>query len=117
MFPEDQPIILTEPPLNPPEARELTAEIMFETFDVPGLHIGVQAVLALYASFAAAERRQKASSCRGAGAAGLQGSSSGGGGLALVLELCGMQWNSTQQCHKRWTAPTVVPVAAPLRHS
>ncbi|GAB4819485.1 hypothetical protein N2152v2_006531 [Parachlorella kessleri] len=59
VFPEDQYVILTEPPLNPPEARELTAEIFFETFDAPGLHIGVQAVLALYASFAAAERKQK----------------------------------------------------------
>ena len=29
----------------------------FETFDVPALHIGVQAVLALYASWAAAERQ------------------------------------------------------------
>lgn len=112
MFPEDQYVILTEPPLNPPESRELTAEIFFETFDVPvcvwgcgvwvgrgggmwgaglkvlnwleppegaqlaaacppqqaacphcsavqGLHIGVQAVLALYAGFAAAERQSK----------------------------------------------------------
>jgi actin-related protein len=29
----------------------------FETFDVPGLHIGVQAVLALYASWAAAKHK------------------------------------------------------------
>jgi len=41
---------LTEPPLNPPENREYSAEIMFETFQVPGLYIGVQAVLALIAS-------------------------------------------------------------------
>lgn len=33
----------------------------FETFDVPGLHIGVQAVLALYASWAAAEHQDQAS--------------------------------------------------------
>ncbi len=50
--PEDHTIILTEPPLNPPEAREATAEIFFETFSVPALYIGVQAVLALYASLA-----------------------------------------------------------------
>ncbi|KAK9815824.1 hypothetical protein WJX72_010232 [[Myrmecia] bisecta] len=56
---EDHNVILTEPPLNPPENRELTAEIMFETFNVPGLYIGVQAVLALYASFAAAEKSHK----------------------------------------------------------
>ena len=60
VFPEDHNFILTEPPLNTPENREHTAEIMFETFDVPGLHIGVQAVLALYASFAAAEHTQRA---------------------------------------------------------
>jgi len=48
--PEEHYILLTEPPLNPPENREYTAEIMFETFNVPGLYIGVQAVLALIAS-------------------------------------------------------------------
>ena len=53
---EDHNVILTEPPMNTPENRELTAEIMFETFGVPGLYIGVQAVLALYASFFAAEK-------------------------------------------------------------
>eukprot|EP00965_Chrysotila_dentata_P249917 6209148-Pleurochrysis_carterae.AAC.2 len=36
---------------NPPENRELTAEIMFETFNVKGLYIAVQAVLALCASW------------------------------------------------------------------
>ena len=40
----------TEPPMNTPENREYTAEIMFETFNVPGLYIAVQAVLALCAS-------------------------------------------------------------------
>ena len=34
--------------MNPPENREQMAEIMFETFGVKGLFIGVQAVLALY---------------------------------------------------------------------
>jgi actin-related protein 3 len=42
---------LTEPPLNAPENREYTAEIMFESFNVPGLYIAVQAVLALAASW------------------------------------------------------------------
>lgn len=41
----------TEPPLNPPENREYTAEVMFETFNVPGMYIAVQAVLALAASW------------------------------------------------------------------
>lgn len=49
--PEDHYVLLTEPPLNPPENREFTAEIMFETFNVPGLYIAVQAVLALAASW------------------------------------------------------------------
>uniref|UniRef100_A0A3P9AFN4 Actin-related protein 3 n=1 Tax=Esox lucius TaxID=8010 RepID=A0A3P9AFN4_ESOLU len=41
----------TEPPLNTPENREYTAEIMFESFNIPGLYIAVQAVLALAASW------------------------------------------------------------------
>jgi len=49
--PEKHYVLLTEPPLNTPENREYTAEIMFETFNVPGLFIGVQAVLALIASW------------------------------------------------------------------
>ena len=49
--PEDHFFLLTEPPLNPPENREFTAEVMFETFNVPGLYIAVQAVLALCASW------------------------------------------------------------------
>jgi len=49
--PEKHYVLLTEPPLNIPENREYTAEIMFETFNVPGLYIGVQAVLALIASW------------------------------------------------------------------
>lgn len=48
--PEEHYFLLTEPPLNTPENRELTAEIFFETFNVPGLYIAVQAVLALCAS-------------------------------------------------------------------
>ena len=33
--------------MNPPENRESVAEIFFETFNVPGLFIGVQATFAL----------------------------------------------------------------------
>mmetsp|Transcript_19254 Transcript_19254/g.53706 ORF Transcript_19254/g.53706 Transcript_19254/m.53706 type:complete len:402 (+) Transcript_19254:204-1409(+) len=50
--PENHRFLLTEPPMNTPENRERTAEVMFETFGVPGLYIGVQAVLALAGSFA-----------------------------------------------------------------
>lgn len=49
--PEEHNFLITEPPFNTPESRELTAEIMFETFNVKGLNIGVQAVLALYAQW------------------------------------------------------------------
>ncbi|CAK9295844.1 unnamed protein product [Gordionus sp. m RMFG-2023] len=49
--PEDHHFLMTEPPLNPPENREYLAEIVFETFNAPGLYIAVQAVLALAASW------------------------------------------------------------------
>lgn len=49
--PEDHYFLLTEPPLNTPENREYTAEIMFESFNIPGLYIAVQAVLGLAASW------------------------------------------------------------------
>jgi len=49
--PEENYFMLTEPPLNPPENREATAEIMFESFNIKGLYIAVQAVLALAASW------------------------------------------------------------------
>ena len=37
--------------MNPPENREQTAEIFFESFNIKGLYIAVQAVLALAASW------------------------------------------------------------------
>jgi len=57
--PEDHYFLLTEPPLNPPENREYTAEIMFESFNVPGLYIAVQAVLALAAPWASTSTKEK----------------------------------------------------------
>jgi len=57
--PEDHYFCLTEPPLNPPENREFTAEVMFETFNVPGLYIAVQAVLALAASWTSKQVKEK----------------------------------------------------------
>ena len=49
---QDHPVLLTEPPLNPYPHREKAAEILFETFSVPGIFISIQAVLSLYASAA-----------------------------------------------------------------
>lgn len=57
--PEDHYFLLTEPPLNTPENREYTAEIMFESFNVPGLYIAVQAVLALTASWVSKSKSQR----------------------------------------------------------
>ncbi|NXG29841.1 ACT protein, partial [Dromaius novaehollandiae] len=46
----EQPVILTEAPLNPLVNREKMTELFFERFDVPALYVSIQAVLALYAS-------------------------------------------------------------------
>ncbi|KAJ9105010.1 Actin- protein 3 [Naganishia adeliensis] len=57
--PEDHYVLLTEPPLNPPENRENTAEIMFESFNIQGLYIAVQAVLALAASWTSSKVHER----------------------------------------------------------
>lgn len=49
-LPEEHPVLLTEPPLNPRGNRDVAAQIMFETFNVPALYLSIQAVLSLYAS-------------------------------------------------------------------
>eukprot|EP00511_Aplanochytrium_stocchinoi_P002017 CAMPEP_0204822394 /NCGR_PEP_ID=MMETSP1346-20131115/574_1 /ASSEMBLY_ACC=CAM_ASM_000771 /TAXON_ID=215587 /ORGANISM="Aplanochytrium stocchinoi, Strain GSBS06" /LENGTH=289 /DNA_ID=CAMNT_0051948583 /DNA_START=152 /DNA_END=1018 /DNA_ORIENTATION=- len=48
--PAEHNVLLTEPPLNPRASRERMTQIMFEGFNVPGIHIAIQAVLSLYAS-------------------------------------------------------------------
>lgn len=48
--PAERPVFLTEAPFNPRFNREKMAELMFEYFETPGLFVGMQAVLSLYAT-------------------------------------------------------------------
>jgi len=48
--PSEQYVLLTEAPMNPKLNRERMCSIMFETFDVPGFYVAIQAILSLYSS-------------------------------------------------------------------
>ncbi|KAJ1168885.1 hypothetical protein NDU88_000797 [Pleurodeles waltl] len=48
MDPTTHPILVTDSPSSPPTNRELTAELLFECFGVPALHVAHTCVLALF---------------------------------------------------------------------
>lgn len=43
-------VFLTEAPMNPKANREMMTKLMFETFQVTGMYVAIQAVMSLYAN-------------------------------------------------------------------
>jgi len=48
--PAEHNVMVTEAPMNPKANREKITQIMFESFQVPGLYVAIQAILSLYSS-------------------------------------------------------------------
>jgi actin-related protein len=47
---KEAPILISEKPYNPPSNRKTSCQLMFETFDVPGLFVSKDSVLSCYAN-------------------------------------------------------------------
>uniref|UniRef100_UPI00398E7E1C actin-like protein 7B n=1 Tax=Pristiophorus japonicus TaxID=55135 RepID=UPI00398E7E1C len=47
--PEDHAVMVADPPLSPTTNREKMAELLFETFSIPAIHITRQSLLSIYA--------------------------------------------------------------------
>ena len=50
LAPEEHPLLLSEPPLNPKRDKESLIELVFETFNFPATYIALQGLLSVYAS-------------------------------------------------------------------
>nr|XP_033777897.1 actin-1-like isoform X2 [Geotrypetes seraphini] len=48
--PQERPLLMSEPPLNPLHNRTKMTEVLFETLKVPAMYMSIQAILALYES-------------------------------------------------------------------
>ncbi|XP_072448128.1 actin-like protein 7A [Chiloscyllium punctatum] len=47
--PEDHAVMVADPPLSPTTNRERIAELLFDTFNIPAIHITRQSLLSIYA--------------------------------------------------------------------
>ncbi|XP_040819360.1 actin-like protein 7B [Ochotona curzoniae] len=48
ILPEEHAVLVSDPPLSPSSHREKYAELMFETFRIPAMHVTSQALLSIY---------------------------------------------------------------------
>ncbi|XP_003785258.1 actin-like protein 7B [Otolemur garnettii] len=48
ILPEEHAVLVSDPPLSPNSNREKYAELMFETFGIPAMHVTSQSLLSIY---------------------------------------------------------------------